>query len=135
MASPSKRQKVGILKGHVTTSHENMDTRLKCCLYHADKKEQDETIKELEKARRLLNANHKRTTFLINDMRLQYIATIQQNASLTSRNTFLFRENSSLNDRIKTLKERVKSLSTLLGETLDESLDDLFSSQESADLT
>ena len=132
MASPSKRQKIENLNDHLTAAHESVDSHLICGIYHASKKEHEETVKELEKCRRLLNANRQKSTFLINDMRMQYNAALQENGTLTSRNTFLFRENSSLKDRIKTLKQKVTNLNTLLGETLDESLsDDLFSSQES----
>ena len=49
MASPSKRPKIENLTDHLTSSHDNVDTHLKCCIYHAGKKEHEETVKELEK--------------------------------------------------------------------------------------
>jgi hypothetical protein len=132
MASPGKKPKLENLTDHLTTAHENIDTQMKCGIYHASKKENEEAVKQLEKCRRILHASFKKSSCLINDMKMKYNATFQENASLSSRNTLLFRENSSLKERVKLLRDKVRTLSTLLGETLDDSLcDDPSSYQDS----
>ena len=66
MASPSKRPKIENLTEHLT-SHDNIDTHLKCCIYQAGKKEHEETVKELEKCRRILSV-HRVSTIRYKDL-------------------------------------------------------------------